>query len=655
MEKTMNSKANMPGLELVDSVTSHREASDYLFAVLVSTSVACFAAGNLLILSVDLVARTAPIFGVCLSLICVLYALARLLGGVLRGATLLLALVCLFVALREPWLNFVYFAGAAGAAVFTARQLRVRKEDLPLLFLLGALGASVAYSSRWLDSVFDMLGALQTGCPAKDTLYHAAIAAMIKNYGVVSTGLNGLVETPYYAMTHYLLAMVSRLSGRGVVEAIGVLNLTLLIPLLLFAVVYVVSVLAPGCTKDRLSRVWILACVSLVSLPWLLDRWHFSAFCFASESYVLSIALLLFALPTLFVRRLRWFDAAVIAALAVVLSYTKISTALFIPGMVFLRLALLRTETKVRDAILLLASGAIVFYFLFGVVKAAESGGSHGFGLSRVLETIPFGSAWTSVAQSWRGGGTWAVTSIFLAGLALLLYAFFHFIVSWCVLWVGVRQAGADALLRSPVGVFVAGSAVAGLVLSCTYFDYNNIGTYYFSHPAFFLALPFFCAWLAGLACLNVRAEFLAIGGGLLLCMLSLKSYYKYSRWAPFVVRDNLNVEVVDELMTLRTLSLSNVVFRAPASVSVLPLVRSRSTEPWLMPTAQPFLFPAVSERPWTGVTGPRGTNSSENYISYGYLVYDMDRESGQMLSQPVLLKGMSIREWEGGNAATPR
>jgi GDP-D-mannose dehydratase len=62
-----------------------------------------------------------------------------------------------------------------------------------------------------------------------------------------------------------------------------------------------------------------------------------------------------------------------------------------------------------------------------------------------------------------------------------------------------------------------------------------------------------------------------------------------------------------------------------------------------------------VSERPWTGVTGPRGTNSSENYISYGYLVYDMDRESGQMLSQPVLLKGMSIREWEGGNAATPR
>ena len=636
----------MPGLELVESTTLRREELDYLFAVLIATSIACFVAGNILAFQADAVVRTVPIFGVCLGLICVLYGLARILGGLLVGSTCMFAAIFVFVALRQPWITWICFAAVAVAGIYTATQLKFRRDELFQILLLGALGAAVVFSSNKLESGLDISSALEAGCPSKDTLYHAAIAAMIKNYGVVSTGLNGLVETPYYAMTHYLVAAVSRLSSRGVIDVFCVVNLTLLIPLLLFAVTYVACAVARSASSRVLSRVWIFSSLTLVVLPWSFSSWHLSSLCFGSESYAFSLVLLLFAFPCYFLRRLRWFDVAVLLGFTAILSYTKISTALFIPGLAFLRFAALTTEKKGRDALLFFGSGVIVAYFLFVVVRASEFGGQPGFGLSRVLETIPLGSAWVDVASAWCGGGTWAVTSILLAGVALLLYAFFHFIVSWCVLWVGVRQVGVGALLRSPVGVFVAGSAMAGLVLSCVFRDYNNIATYYFSNPPLFLALPFLGSLMAGHLAKSMRGERLAIFTGIVVCVLSIKSYYKNSVWAAYLVRSDLSSQIASELIHLRQTAPLTVVFRAPAQVCSLPLTRIRSTQFVLTPTTQPFLFPAVSERPWTGVTGPRGTNIGENYISYGYPRYDMDSETGRMLSPPVLPEGMSIREW---------
>jgi hypothetical protein len=422
---------------------------------------------------------------------------------------------------------------------------------------------------------------------------------------------------------------------------------------LIFAVPSVVSALSPGVSNRFLAKVWLFSGVLLVVLPVFLSRWHLSAFCFASESYVLSVALLLFALPVFFVRSLGWREVAAITALTVVLSYTKVSTALFIPGLALLRFAFLQTQRKSRDGALLILSGTVVLLFLFAVVKTGESGGMHGFGLSRMLETIPLGVNWTALAKAWRASQALTLDVVFLAGAALLFYAAFHFIISWCVLWLAARHSDYAGPLRNPLFLYVAGSTLAGLVLSCSYYDDNNIGTYYFSHPAFLLALPFFSAWLSGCGWWGLRAETLAILSGLLVSGVSAQSYYKYSRWAPLRERNEKCASVARELRKLRYSAPLDVTLRAAPDVAELPLVKSRSTEPRLKPTSQPFLFPAVSERPWTGVTGHRGTNRSENYITYGYLGYDMDRETGQMRSEPVLLEGMSIKEWEG--AAIPR
>ncbi len=46
-----------------------------------------------------------------------------------------------------------------------------------------------------------------------DTLMHAAIAGMLKTYGAVATGLDGLVRMPYHCGSHWVFAQMARLTG----------------------------------------------------------------------------------------------------------------------------------------------------------------------------------------------------------------------------------------------------------------------------------------------------------------------------------------------------------------------------------------------------------------------------------------------------------
>jgi hypothetical protein len=51
-----------------------------------------------------------------------------------------------------------------------------------------------------------------------DTLYHVTISNMLRSYGVVSTGLDGLPSTPYHFGSHWLFAAVSNLLHVRVVD-----------------------------------------------------------------------------------------------------------------------------------------------------------------------------------------------------------------------------------------------------------------------------------------------------------------------------------------------------------------------------------------------------------------------------------------------------
>lgn len=117
-----------------------------------------------------------------------------------------------------------------------------------------------------------MLERLGANSVHQDTLFHASIAAMIKNYGVVSTGLHGLVETPYHVLSHYFLAGISSLSGVGVLEVYGLGPQLFFIPLLLFGIVYLCIVLDTNKSTKDTYTLWVLSCLALTIIPFLLDK-----------------------------------------------------------------------------------------------------------------------------------------------------------------------------------------------------------------------------------------------------------------------------------------------------------------------------------------------------------------------------------------------
>ena len=66
-----------------------------------------------------------------------------------------------------------------------------------------------------------------------DTIYHAAIAGMIKTYGVPSTGIYGIVFRPYHFGSHWIFAQLSKLLNMHVVDFYQLAYPLIFIPFLL--------------------------------------------------------------------------------------------------------------------------------------------------------------------------------------------------------------------------------------------------------------------------------------------------------------------------------------------------------------------------------------------------------------------------------------
>jgi hypothetical protein len=143
----------------------------------------------------------------------------------------------------------------------------------PVLWISSGIAAGLILSVTHYGD-FLIIDKLMQGTVHQDTLFHASIASMIKTYGVVSTGLHGLVETPYHVLSHRLFATLSILSGVHVLETYGVLQIIFLCPLLIAAVTWYAFRLSPAESALDVNQCWVIVCVVLISLKVLpLERW----------------------------------------------------------------------------------------------------------------------------------------------------------------------------------------------------------------------------------------------------------------------------------------------------------------------------------------------------------------------------------------------
>ena len=251
----------MMGNHLVDEIGLPEQSLNLLFGALLLTAVGVFIGANLLLLDPKTLARSAQIVLPCMGLLLIFYALSRHLGSVVWGLVLTYGLVLLLVYGQQPVLAPAFYLFAIAAMYVAVRFLRVERKHWSLLMLMGVVASATLLALAMGYTSFDMLPRLHEGNVHQDTLFHASIAAMIKNYGLASTGLNGLVVTPYHTFSHALMAGISLFSGFGVIEVYGVANSVLFAPILIFAI-------TAFCGKlDRkqqlpLPLVWALVCTT---------------------------------------------------------------------------------------------------------------------------------------------------------------------------------------------------------------------------------------------------------------------------------------------------------------------------------------------------------------------------------------------------------
>ena len=642
-----------------ESKSRSHEVVDFLFAALFLTSFGALIFGNLLLLKPGVFRDTAlmwmPFFGLFL----IFYATSRWTGNLPLGLCIVLGSVVLLVKLGSWGAIVLFYAAVLVSAWYTICNMRVARTKWLPVCAMAVVGVLACFSVVLAYNGFDNLNALRAGVVHKDPLYHSAISAMIKNYGVVSTGLHGLVETPYYVMSHTIVALASLCSGLGVFQVYGVYSIVFLIPLLIFSLAVCVVFLG-GEETWGLAVAWALGCVLLVLPQCYLWLWGVNPQTMISESSVLGMAIFVFCLVVILKAHLSLKDIALLCVLAAFLAFTKLPTAIIFAGLCLARWLFVGRLTNLKDFMATLGVVAVVGFFFMDSGKPATEQDRLGF-FHYIRVVCGHGGFLNALALQWAETGSVRLGTLYGAAKVIGAFWLFHFLFSWAALGIFVWKKGLASLWSDPLAVALW-TSIAGGSLFLIFFVDEHGAAYYFSHVAFFIAIPalgYFLAklgvwkngWLPGFLCLLFAM--------LAICWHIEGALIKNSRCS-VVNRQTHESQLVDALLDLRGKTPKNAVLNAPPEVWKLGPIKFPG-EIWESPklkgptwhSAGPFFYPAITERPWTGVIPPSRLEDpremrfqSGRYDGHGYALYDIDTENGGVKGAAKLQKDMELINW---------
>jgi hypothetical protein len=313
-----------------------------------------------------------------------------------------------------------------------------------------------------------------------DTMYHVAIAAMLKTHHVVSHGLHGLGQLDYHFGSHMLMTAGGNLVGFSAFESYNYFFVFLCPTLLGVLALSVAEEFLPSATD--LNFVWKLFTYSFVmlgtavlvkgSLLWRFALWP--SF-FESESYVVSLILLISLLSVLHARVFslsKWLGPIVVCAVLALITISKISTGFLALGLVG-SWALLSTEKWYltihykRWGVFLVCT--VIFLIFFSFINPSMSDAR--IELFQFVHYVKF------------SGPFW---------LKLILFILIHFIFPiLALLLYFIMLINGNSLAAFPrwwaLGTII--SLAVGIVVVLIFYMEGGAG-YYFSNISMFMALP---------------------------------------------------------------------------------------------------------------------------------------------------------------------
>lgn len=616
------------GHRLVDEIGVPEQTLNMLFSALFLTGLGTFIGGNLLLLNAEVLWHSALVTLPSLGLILVFYTMSRLLGSLPWGLVLTYSALMGMVYARRPEVDFIVYTLCVASAIYTVLHFRLEQRCWLVVVLMAVAGTALVLGVSNAYTSFDMLHRLHLGNVNQDTLFHASIAAMLKNYGVMTTGLHGLVETPYHGLSHALMAGLSRLSGIGVIEVYGVATWVMFAPLLLFSIVaFIVMIDRDG--RLSIPVIWACSAMLLSVLPMLFSRWAVWDSFFVSESYLISLGLLLLSFSLLFKRHIAMFDILLVVIAAAFIASAKASVGLIFAGLWLVRLVFLPGDSSLR---VLVASLLLFTAVGLSVIEAsrAASGTMPISPLHFIRSFSPWGYHLNEAVGALFSNEIPKFKTLALGVAALIGFVWIHFLVSWVVVLQAGRR-GLGWLLRSPIALYSLAAMSAGFAVLLI-FDIPGGSAYYFSNVALFISLPAFVAMWADSWQRWGRGHYLLLGlSVIIIAVTGWPAYVRHSILSPASFPASNN-PMISHLLKLKANSPLNLVLRPSAE-----LLEGNPVVPC---EAQPFVFPAVSERPWINVIQDV---AGCNYRYYGYENYGLVSGGQHLRIPPKIPPGMVV------------
>jgi hypothetical protein len=197
-----------------------------------------------------------------------------------------------------------------------------------------------------------------------DTMYHTAISSMLTQHGAVSTGLDGLVHTPYHALSHLWIGRLSEWFGSTPIHGYYLVVQIVGLPMLLFGLVASITLQdETGDARPAHFPEIVLLPLCLLLLVAVLD-WNSYL---VSESYLLGMLLFLLGFPLLSMQASEtlWHGAErrllVIGLVGLLVTLAKVSVgAIWFAGVGFLAARHLLQQRLPRKRSLWLLGGGLV-------------------------------------------------------------------------------------------------------------------------------------------------------------------------------------------------------------------------------------------------------------------------------------------------------
>lgn len=213
------------------------------------------------------------------------------------GITALITIGLLTAVPLLPGFRYLlYVMGILGWLILIQPGLKLGRADLlPLPIMFASIfGANIHLS-------FSYQQAISAGLINVDTFFHAAIAAMYGNYGVPSLGLDGLVPVSYHALSHKVFAGIANIGGFETLAAYAYIYFAMGPLLLLFSIAGFAHQVNKNLTFGHALLGASFAVLAVIVIPSFARAALWDSF-FVSESYLISLVLLIASLSTL----IRW-------------------------------------------------------------------------------------------------------------------------------------------------------------------------------------------------------------------------------------------------------------------------------------------------------------------------------------------------------------